>query len=65
MQKQQIIEVAILKLKDAILSKEMVNIRANRDVLEYGKWRLDYDSWTQECQHEIESVKEELNSLIS
>ena len=65
MQKEQIIEIAVLKLKDAILSKEMVNIRANRDLSEYGKWMCDYDSWTQECQHEIEIAKEELNSLMS
>jgi hypothetical protein len=64
MKKEQITEIAILKLKDAILSKEMITIRAHRDTSQYGKWMCDYDSWIRECEQEIEGIKEELNSLM-
>lgn len=62
MKKHVKIKIKLLELKDAILSKEMINIRANRDLSEFGKWMCDYDSWIHECQDEIDRIKIELDN---
>ena len=61
---QNIIDLAMLRIKSLIIDKEHINKRIESDIIKYGEPQCDYGTWYEETNAQIDEGFKEVGGYL-